>query len=273
MSNFEKNVMLIAALAVPLLRAQSATPVFEVASIRLCEGGDFGGKGGGGRGGAGGGEQGPSPDRLSMNCQPLRNLIRTAYVMFAEGRRMMPGRMTPIEGGPSWVDSDRYQITAKAEGTPGQEMMRGPMLQALLQDRFKLKIRRESREVPVYNLTVAKNGPKLQPSAAGSCVALEAFDFTKEPAPGQGPPPICAFRMLSRGKPNPTWQVRGATLEDLARARRNSLHSAGRANERPEQKRATQICGILRILLQQDRSEVSFCLKLSYSPVLRLALK
>jgi uncharacterized protein (TIGR03435 family) len=43
-------------------------------------------------------------------------------------------------------------------------MMRGPMLRALLEDRFALKIRRETREMPVYLLTVAKGGFKLQQS-------------------------------------------------------------------------------------------------------------
>jgi uncharacterized protein (TIGR03435 family) len=42
-------------------------------------------------------------------------------------------------------------------------MLEGPMLQALLEDRFKLNIRRETREIPVYELTVAKKGFKLAP--------------------------------------------------------------------------------------------------------------
>ena len=43
--------------------------------------------------------------------------------------------------------------------------MNGPMLQALLEDRFRLRIHRESKEVPVYEMTVAKGGPKLQRAA------------------------------------------------------------------------------------------------------------
>jgi uncharacterized protein (TIGR03435 family) len=41
--------------------------------------------------------------------------------------------------------------------------MAGPMLRALLEDRFKLRVHRETKEVPVYFLRVAKNGPKLEP--------------------------------------------------------------------------------------------------------------
>jgi bla regulator protein BlaR1 len=46
------------------------------------------------------------------------------------------------------------------------------MLQALLEDRFKLKVHRETREAPVYVLTVAKSGSKLEPFKEGSCVSL-----------------------------------------------------------------------------------------------------
>jgi len=60
--------------------------------------------------------------------------------------------------------SERYDIVAKA-GHPARpdEMLR--MLRALLEDRFKLVVRRETREAPVYVLTVAKGDPKLQPAS------------------------------------------------------------------------------------------------------------
>ena len=214
----------IAALAVPILavmmnapRLRAQTPVFEVASIRLCDGSDPGSKNGGGaRGGGAPGAQGPSPDRLNLNCQPLRNIIRMAYVLYPDGHRTMPGRMPPLEGGPGWIDSDRYQIIAKAEGTPGQDRMHGPMLQALLEDRFKVKVHRESREVPAYALTVAKNGPKLQPFQEGSCNVL---DFSKPPVPpGEKPTPICTFTLRKRKGTIVSWEVHGATLDDFSSA-------------------------------------------------------
>jgi uncharacterized protein (TIGR03435 family) len=192
-----------------------ATPVFEVASIKLCGSGDAGGKDGGARGGGGPGSQGPSPDRLRINCQPLRSLIRSAYVTFAHGLRIPPGKMTPVEGGPGWIDSDRYQIAAKAEGTPGQDMMRGPMLQALLEDRFGLKVHRESREVPAYALTVAKNGAKLQPFQEGSCMMLDFAKPLVMPPPGT---PFCALAMRKRKASSVDWNVKGGTLDDLAQA-------------------------------------------------------
>jgi uncharacterized protein (TIGR03435 family) len=59
--------------------------------------------------------------------------------------------------GPAWIDSDRYDISAKAEGNPTlpQELL---MLQALLGERFRLVLHRETREAPIYDLIVAKSG-------------------------------------------------------------------------------------------------------------------
>ena len=48
--------------------------------------------------------------------------------------------------------------------------MRGPMLRAVLEDRFRLKVHWEAREVPVYELTVAKSGAKLRAAKEGDCV-------------------------------------------------------------------------------------------------------
>ena len=64
-------------------------------------------------------------------------------------------------------------LDAKAEGNPPQEVMRGPMLRALLEDRFKLKVHREIRQVPVYELTVAKGGPKLKRFEEGRCIPFD----------------------------------------------------------------------------------------------------
>jgi uncharacterized protein (TIGR03435 family) len=66
----------------------------------------------------------------------------------------------PIEGGPAWADSELYTIVAKAEGTPSMAQMSGPMMQALPEDRSRLKIHRRATEIPVYALSVAKGGPR-----------------------------------------------------------------------------------------------------------------
>jgi uncharacterized protein (TIGR03435 family) len=78
-----------------------------------------------------------------------------------------------VTGGPGWLDSDKYDIVAKADTT--KEMSRDevkPYVQALLADRFRLKFHRETREGTVYSLTVAKNGPKLKEHANGGASGI-----------------------------------------------------------------------------------------------------
>jgi uncharacterized protein (TIGR03435 family) len=89
--------------------------------------------------------------RFVAKSLTLKGLLRMAYDV----------RGFQISGGPKWVDSDLYDVETKAEGNPRTPEVRR-MLQGLLADRFKLKLRRESRETPVYWLVVGKSGAKLQ---------------------------------------------------------------------------------------------------------------
>jgi len=72
-----------------------------------------------------------------------------------------------IVGAPDWLNQDRYDLTGVPGGqdTPSMTQV-GVMVQRLLEDRFKLKFHHETREMPAYVLTVAKNGPKLTPPAS-----------------------------------------------------------------------------------------------------------
>jgi uncharacterized protein (TIGR03435 family) len=110
---------------------------------------------------------------LILNCRTLTELIRDAYVTYANANMAELLRRIPISGGPDWIDSDRFTIAAKAEDTPSWGMMNGPMLQTVLEDRFRLKIHHESREVPVFALTVALGGLKMRPFAEGSCLPAD----------------------------------------------------------------------------------------------------
>src|SRR4029077_18406532 len=69
-----------------------------------------------------------------------------------------------VIGGPNWINTDRFDIEAKAE--EGANIRQGQtgllMMQSLLADRFQLKIHMETRELPTYELAVAKEGAKLQ---------------------------------------------------------------------------------------------------------------
>ena len=188
--NLARKLSLVAALmtilAAPILvgilnastgqgQAEKPRPQFEAASIKLDTIGDpsrfaFAPLPGG---------------RLSIVTNRMRNVILNAY-----------GPSLQLFGAPDWIDSDRYDIEAKAEGNPTWEQMQ-PMLQALLEDRFKLKIHRETRELPVYLLTVAKGGPKLKQSKEGSCAERTANRTVEA---GEAPRPTCETNVLVQGR-------------------------------------------------------------------------
>jgi uncharacterized protein (TIGR03435 family) len=156
----------------PPASSQSSVPMkekFEVASIKACNLSSDGGRSGGGT------NAGSDPGRLRLECQTVENLIRLAYIRFANGRGDRRTGAQPIDGGPAWVKSDRYTIDAKPETPQTVAMMRGPMLQALLEDRFQLRIRHDIKDVPVYALGVAKGGPSLKPRRR-KAVPLSSFD-------------------------------------------------------------------------------------------------
>jgi uncharacterized protein (TIGR03435 family) len=69
-----------------------------------------------------------------------------------------------IAGGPAWLNSDEYDIDAKAE-TPANPAQLRLMLRALLTERFRLKVRSESQERRVYVLMQAKDGARLSRSS------------------------------------------------------------------------------------------------------------
>jgi uncharacterized protein (TIGR03435 family) len=171
----------------PSILAQSSssapsadTAKFDVASVKPCKEGVTAGTTGQ-KGGRSGGGPSLSPDRLDMPCLPLRFFIQLAYVTSAN--QLNPNGNLRLEGGPAWIDSDRYQINAKADGPVGRGAMQGPMLQALLEDRFKLKIHRETRETPLYALTVASGGPKLQRAGDRSCTEPDAGGAVRDGRP------------------------------------------------------------------------------------------
>jgi uncharacterized protein (TIGR03435 family) len=138
-------------------------PAFEVASIKRNNSGSRASDCCGG------------PGRLVGRNVTLGMLITVAYQV----------QDFQVSGGPSWMNSDRYDIEAKAsEDSPARQqtqMVQGPMLQRLLEDRFKLAVRREIKELPIYELTVAKSGSKLK---AGGCITpdLKALPSGKKPS-------------------------------------------------------------------------------------------
>lgn len=66
--------------------------------------------------------------------------------------------------GPPWLDTERFSIVAKAPPGAAKEQVL-VMWQNLLAQRFQLKLHRETNDIPIYELVVGKNGPKLKESA------------------------------------------------------------------------------------------------------------
>jgi uncharacterized protein (TIGR03435 family) len=167
--------------------ATDAKPAFEVATVKPNKSGDM---------------------RVSLGIQaggrftaanvPLRMLIRNAYQL----------QDFQLVGGPDWIASERFDIIAKAVGDVPPRPPWGPpgplqlMLQTLLGERFKLSVHRETRELPVYELVLArpdgKLGPQLQPSTV-DCAAVAAArgrggaPSPAPPSPGERP---CGIRMM-----------------------------------------------------------------------------
>jgi len=91
-----------------------------------------------------------------------------------------------ISGGPSWFDSQLYDISAKVEGDGGltREQMQ-PLLQNLLKDRFHLVAHREQKLVSGYALVVAKGGLKMHPDALQPSKKVDSADTKAEQPGGQ----------------------------------------------------------------------------------------
>jgi bla regulator protein BlaR1 len=157
----------IGMIGVPRIQAQSQqpTPKFEAASIKSCS--TF----------SRSTYLDLPPRTFNSGCTTVQRLVQQAYGLFAEGQ-MNPGSSLTVVGGQAWTTSDLYEIDARAKDPQGHSMMNGPMLRALLEARFALKIHRETRDLPVYVLTIAEGGPKLQPFQ-GNCTPR---DFDKPPS-------------------------------------------------------------------------------------------
>lgn len=97
-----------------------------------------------------------SGSRVTLQAVTLKDLVLAAYGV----------KEYQVTGGPGWATGigSLFDVEARAASEPSIAEAR-LMLQSLLAQRFQLKLRRESRRLPVYNLVVAKGGPKLKPAA------------------------------------------------------------------------------------------------------------
>jgi bla regulator protein blaR1 len=123
--------------------------------------------------------------RFVAGNAPVTFLIQRAYAVLG----------FQVVGGPSWINTDGYDIEAKPEGNTDQKKM-WLMVQTLLADRFKLAMHHETRDLPVYDLQAVKSGPKLPPSSGRAC----SESLTALPERGQPrPAPPCGPGVVQAG--------------------------------------------------------------------------
>jgi uncharacterized protein (TIGR03435 family) len=151
-------------LAAPMLaQAPGKIPTdlrFEVASLKPSTTNNPGG----------GIRPAPGGQRYVANNCPIKLMIQVAYRIKAE----------QIVGGPGWLDTDRFDLDAKAEKQSNADELH-VMLMNLLADRMQLKFHREQKEMPMYALTVDKAGQKMAPHEAAN--AGEPWIDVAQPKP------------------------------------------------------------------------------------------
>ena len=155
--------LVLLAIGACVVSAQSTVrPQFEVASVK------------------------PSSSRSIQNVRPLPGRLTAdaslqMLIQYAYG--VQPYQVVDASG---W-QPERYEIDAKADGHSSRKQM-FLMLQSLLEDRFRLRVHRETRDLPVYALVAAKGGIKLAPPKEGGCID-SAADAAPEWAGGRMAPP------------------------------------------------------------------------------------
>lgn len=178
-------------------------PTFEVVSVKPNRSGEFGASFGVGPGG-----------QLTVRNNTLRNMIRNAYQL----------QNFQIVGGPSWLDIDRFDVTAKPANPNATRDEIRSMVQTLLADRFRLVVHRETRELPIYALVVANGdgrlGARLTRSTTDCAALADAARRGQPPPPPANGGPQCGTRNT------PGRMIAGSvTMADLAR---NLSNFAGR---------------------------------------------
>jgi uncharacterized protein (TIGR03435 family) len=196
------------------IAAPATLPAFDAVSIRpnVTTG----------RGGRGGGQM--QPGRYVAQNLTLKSILRRAFA--PETDRRGPGNTADlfeaqVAGSLDWLDVDKFDIVATTAAPTSPPDMK-LMLQRMLADRFKLVAHWETRELPVYVLTLARPdgrlGPGLTPTSDEECAAARGSGPMVPPEPGKpAPPPPCGAIQFGPGQ----LIARGAPLDWLASALTN----------------------------------------------------
>ena len=169
-------VITLAALLAALLPAQTPEPrpVFEAADVRASK--DLSQYRLGLRTGIRSG-------RYELHGATMVDLIRTAYGVDPE----------KVFGGPSWLEFDRFEITASASPNTSEDTLK-LMLRSLLADRFKLVVHNDTKPVTGYALSMGKGKPKLKESDGSGKKGCESQRLPPAaPAPGQAYVPLTSI--------------------------------------------------------------------------------
>jgi uncharacterized protein (TIGR03435 family) len=238
--------------AAPAQAAASATKsqTFEEASVRPCDPDNLPANVPGTRAGGGANSFYMTPGHTSALCMTVATIIRTAY-QYAPVEAELDGMTTDptaparwrrtigdgnvaglgvedgrrVRGGPDWVRTERYTIEAVADGPADAKTMSGPMLLALLEQRFKLKAHVETEPVPAFALVVAPGGLKIKPAEPDSCMPFQPDPRGRGRSGNEAPhlvpylprgeKPWCG-QALERNGPNQVFVAGGSTFSDLA---------------------------------------------------------
>jgi uncharacterized protein (TIGR03435 family) len=138
------KVLLTSIFCAGLLSAQSsAPPAFEAASVKPAA---------------------PQGDQVRAGMRVDQGRVTFGYVSLRDMMARAYEVKAPQITGPAWIDSERYDVNAKIpEGVPREQV--AAMLRTLIEERFQLKLHRESKDMAVYELVEGKGGAKLDKAA------------------------------------------------------------------------------------------------------------
>jgi uncharacterized protein (TIGR03435 family) len=131
----------------------------------------------------GGSEYSRASGRFTATAVNIATLLRLAY-------RIQPYQLAGL---PDSISGARYDITAKADDSPAPQQQM--LLRALLRDRFKLSVRNETREMPIFALVLARKNAELGPKLIKSSFDCAAWLAGPHPPPEPGRTPTCATRI------------------------------------------------------------------------------
>ena len=158
------SALTLSAIIASVSAQDPAAPIPYVASVKRADAGF-------------GGQIRIAPGNISVNGMPVRMLIRQAYGSLQDFQ---------LIGGPAWITSDRFNIEAKPEGGgPMSPQVLQSIFRQILEDRFALKVHKETRELPIYALVLARSDGKLGPNLTLSSPECS----TRMSARGRGPAP------------------------------------------------------------------------------------